>query len=84
MAYRCPRCSSPVKRGSSTTAGAIGGALGALVYAAFGNFQCGSCGPIAKLEFSKEDQNRMVLGSVGLVALAIAVLVLVMVLLGLR
>ena len=67
MAYSCPRCLGVVQRGTSATAGVAGGALGALLYSAFGSFQCKECGPIAKREFAADVQRQMTVGSVGLV-----------------
>ena len=78
MAYQCPRCGGPVQRGSSSTAGVAGGAVGALLYSAFGSPRCKSCGPIARREFSPDVQRQMMLGSVGLVAIAVALFVGVM------
>ncbi len=67
MAYRCPRCEGPVQRGSSTGALWAAGIVGALFYAAFGSFECKSCGKLRKSEFSPEDRNKMLMGSVGLI-----------------
>jgi hypothetical protein len=52
-----------------------GGAVGALLYAAFGSFQCKKCGRIAKREFPPEVQRQMMLGSVGIVVGAVVLLV---------
>lgn len=84
MAYNCPRCGEPVQRGTSSVAGIAGGAVGALLYSAFGSFQGKTCGPIPKKEFSTEDQRKMTLGSVGMVIgslVLIIVLVAVLILL---
>ena len=67
MAYQCPRCGGPVQRGSSTTAAIAGGALGSLLYAAFGSFQCKKCGSIPQREFPPEVRSQMLRGSVALV-----------------
>ena len=77
MAYQCPRCGGPVQRGSSSTAAIAGGILGALLYAAFGSFQCKKCGPIPQSEFPPEVRSQMQRGSL---ALVIGGLVLVVVL----
>lgn len=81
MAYSCPRCGESVKRGTSTTAGLAGGAVGALLYSAFGPFQCKNCGQIPKREFPADVQQRMALGSVAMVATAVGLLIAVIVLL---
>ena len=81
MAYHCPRCGGSVRRGKSQAAGMAGGLVGALLYAAFGAFQCKKCGTIATREFPPEVRQRMVIGSFGLIATAIIVLVLVVCLL---
>ncbi len=84
MAYQCPRCSSPVQRGSNSVAGVVGGAIGGLLYAAFGQFQCKSCGPIPKSEFAPEVQAKMLQGSIVLGLVAVVILVAVIWLLGLK
>jgi hypothetical protein len=81
MAYVCPRCGQPLQRGSSTTAGAVGGLVGALIYAAFGAFQCKGCGPIPRSEFPPEVRSRMTLGSLSLIGVAVALLAAVIYLL---
>jgi hypothetical protein len=81
MAYQCPRCGQPVQRGASPAAGLAGGAVGALLYAAFGSFQCKTCGPIPKKEFPPEVQTKMTLGTLALVGIAIVLLVVVVCLL---
>jgi hypothetical protein len=83
MAYKCPRCGDPVHRGSSSAVQVSAGLVGALIFAAFGSFQCKKCGKIAKSEFSPEDRNKMLVGSVALVGGAILVLIVVIVLLAL-
>ncbi|MBC8106233.1 MAG: hypothetical protein H7Z14_06550 [Anaerolineae bacterium] len=75
MAYHCPRCNAPVRRGSSTAAGIAGGAVGALIFAAFGPFKCKQCGPIAKTEFSPQVRRKMMNGSIAMVAFAIVLLI---------
>lgn len=77
MAYQCPRCGDPVSRSYSTTAQLAGGLVGALFVAAFGSFGCKKCGKIARGEFPADVQNRMMLGSVGMVAGAVVLLVVV-------
>jgi len=77
MAYRCPRCGGEVQRGANAAAGVAGGAVGALLYAAFGSFQCKKCGPIPKREFPPEVRQQMTLGSVGLIVGAIVLIVVV-------
>ena len=81
MAYMCPRCGEPVGRGASKTAGLAGGLVGALLYAAFGSFQCKACGPIARNEFPPDVRSRMVLGSLSLIGIAVVLLVAVIYLL---
>jgi hypothetical protein len=77
MAYQCPRCGGEVQRGSNAAAGVAGGAVGALLYAAFGSFQCKKCGPIPKREFPPEVQQQMTMGSVGLIVGAVVLIVVV-------
>ena len=77
MAYNCPRCGDSVKRGSSTAAQIGGGLVGALIYAAFGAFNCNNCGKLAKSEFPPEDRSKMMMGSIGLVVAAIVLLIVV-------
>ena len=78
MAYECPRCGQPVRRGYSATAQHAAGLIGALFYAAFGSFQCAKCGTIARAEFPSEVRNKMTTGSflmaLGGIALIIVVL----------
>ncbi len=62
-------------------AGAAGGLVGALFYAAFGPFKCKQCGPIARSEFPKDIQSKMTLGSLLLVVTAVVLFVLVIALL---
>jgi hypothetical protein len=81
MAYSCPRCGESVQRGSNPGAAAAGGAVGALIAAAFGSFQCKSCGPIPRREFSPEVRSQMTLGSVGLAVGAVVLLIAAVVLL---
>ena len=83
MAYKCPRCGDPVQRGHSSAAQMSAGLVGALIFAAFGSFQCKKCGKIAKNEFSPEDRNKILVGSVALVGGAILVLIGALVLLAL-
>jgi predicted RNA-binding Zn-ribbon protein involved in translation (DUF1610 family) len=78
MAYRCPRCGGEVQRGANAAAGVAGGAVGALLFAAFGSFQCKKCGTIPKREFPPEVQQQMTLGSVGLIVGAIVLVVVVL------
>ena len=63
MAYECPRCGQPVRRGYSRTAQHVAGLIGALFYAAVGPFQCATCGTVAAREFPPEVRTRMVMGS---------------------
>jgi hypothetical protein len=74
MAYECPRCGESVQRGTNSAAGVAGGAVGALLYSAFGPFQCKKCGPIPRSEFPSDVQRRMTLGSVVLVVVAVGLL----------
>jgi len=80
MAYQCPRCGQAVARGSSSTAGIAGGLVGALLYSAFGGFQCKKCGTIPKKEFPPEVQSKMMVGSLLMVGAAVLLLVGVIVL----
>lgn len=75
MAYKCPRCGGSVNRGGSAIAGAAGGAVGALLFSAFGRFQCKKCGAITKREFPPDVQRKMALGSVAIVAIAVVLFV---------
>jgi len=77
MAYQCPRCGGKVQRGSSTTATAGAGLVGALFYAAFGSFQCPKCGKISGSEFPPEARTKMLLGSMAMVAGAIILVIFV-------
>jgi hypothetical protein len=81
VAYKCPRCDGPVRRGASTTAGIAGGAVGGLLYAAFGSFHCEKCGPVPRSEFPPEVRTRMALGSLAMVLIALVLLIGVIVLL---
>jgi hypothetical protein len=74
MAYVCPRCGGPVSRGGSSTAAAVGGAVGALIAGAFGAFTCKECGKIPRREFPPEARRRMTLGSLLMVGIALALL----------
>ena len=80
MDYKCPRCGDPVQRGSSAAAGVAGGAVGALLYGAFGPFQCKKCGSIPKSEFPEDVRSQMTRGSIGMVVIAVIVLVAAIVL----
>ena len=75
MAHTCPRCSGPVQRGYSGSAQLAAGLVGALFYAAFGAFQCKSCGKIARDEFPPEVRTKMTLMSLVLIAGAVAILI---------
>jgi hypothetical protein len=77
MAYQCPRCGQNVERASNPGAAVAGGLVGALLYGAFGSFQCRQCGPIAKEEFPPEVQEKMWVGSAAMIAGAVALLVIV-------
>jgi hypothetical protein len=52
--------------------------VGALIYSAFGGFECPSCGKIPRREFPKEVQSQMMMSSlmmvVGAVVLVVAVI----------
>lgn len=78
MAYECPRCGEPVRRGYSSTAQHAAGLIGALFYAAFGSFQCAKCGTIASSEFPSDIRGRMAIGSFLIVVAAIALLAIVL------
>jgi hypothetical protein len=83
MAYKCPRYGDNVQRGSNAAAGIAGGAVGALLYAAFGSFQCKKCGTIPRREFPTEVQRQMMLGSLGIIAFAIVLLLVAIVVIAL-
>ena len=72
MAYKCPRCGAPVKRGHSGGAQAAAGLVGALFCSAFGSFVCKKCGKIPRKEFPAEIQSKMATGSIVMVIAAIA------------
>jgi hypothetical protein len=74
MAYQCPRCGQPVRRGYSSTAQHVAGLIGALFYAAFGLFQCAKCGTIASNEFPTEVRKKMATGSFIMVTSAIVLI----------
>lgn len=82
MAYQCPRCGGPVQRGYSAGAQMAAGLLGALFTAAFGSFQCRTCGAISRGEFPPQDRERMTAGSVFLALGGVALLVVVLCLIG--
>ena len=71
MAYHCPRCGQPVRRGYSSTAQHVAGLIGALFYAAFGSFQCPKCGTLARSEFPPDVRAKMDKGSFVMVLSAI-------------
>lgn len=77
MAYQCPRCGDLVSRKRSATAQIAGGLIGALFVAAFGSFRCQKCGKIPHAEFPAETQNRMRLGSLGLIGGGVLLLVVI-------
>lgn len=78
MPYKCPRCGNPVQRGYSSTAQISAGLVGALFYAAFGSFQCKTCGKIKRSEFSAEDRTKMVTWDIIMVISALAILVTIL------
>lgn len=80
MAYACPRCGSPVHRGRSRAAGFAGGIAGALIFAAFGSFQCQKCGKIPTNEFPPDVQTKARLNSVLMIGGAVLLIVVVVVL----
>jgi hypothetical protein len=77
MAYACPRCGKPVKRGENKVAGFTGGLAGALLAAAFGSFQCAGCGKIPTKEFPAEVRSKARLGSLAMVIGALLLIVFV-------
>ena len=81
MAHKCPRCGEPVQRGYSGTAQATAGLVGALFYAAFGAFECKTCGKIGRNEFPVEVRNKMAVTTLVLTVCAIVVAVGVILLL---
>ena len=72
MAYQCPRCNRPVRRGSSPS-GVSGGLFENLLCSAMGSFDCPQCGPIMQDEFPPEVQRKMAGGSIALIAVAATV-----------
>jgi hypothetical protein len=72
-----------VQRGSNAAAGLAGGAVGALLYSAFGSFQCKKCGAIPKREFPPDVQQKMTLGSIGIVVGAVVLLIVAIVVIAL-
>lgn len=76
MACACPRCGARADRGSNTVAGVAGGAVGAMLYSAFGPLRCGACGPIARHEFPPAVRRQIARGSVVIVVVAVALLAL--------
>jgi len=64
MAYQCPRCGQPVRRGYSKTAQHTAGLIGALFYAAFGSFQCAKCGAVQEVNSRRKSEPRWPTGSV--------------------
>jgi H+/Cl- antiporter ClcA len=60
----------------SNTAGVLGGLVGVLFSAATGGFECRGCGPIDKSEHSPQTRQKMLMGSILMIAIAIAVIVL--------
>ena len=77
MAYKCPQCGQPVKRGHSSKAQIGAGLVGVLFYAAFGSFECEGCGKITRSEFPPEVRRKMAVGSISLAIGAIVLLVFV-------
>jgi len=70
MAYQCPRCNGEVTRGSSSSAWALGGLVGVLLFSAFGSMRCERCGPIPRSEFPPEVRTEMLVGTLAYVAVA--------------
>ena len=75
MAHACPRCGKPVQRGYSSGAQFTAGLVGALFYAAFGPFQCATCGKIPTSEFPPEVRRNIILTSAGLAVAGVVLLV---------
>ncbi len=75
MAYKCPRCSAEVSRGTSRGVTAAAGLVGALFYMAFGAFRCPKCGKIPRSEFSSDDRAKMTRGTLILIVVAVALAV---------
>jgi hypothetical protein len=70
-----------VQRGSNAGVAVAGGLIGALIYSAFGSFQCKQCGAIPRSEFPPEVRQKMMTGSVMLIVGAVGALLLLIVLL---
>ena len=81
MAYQCPRCGQDVSRASSPAAAVAGGLVGSLLYGALGLFECRQCGSIAEEEFPPEVRKQMMVGSIGMVAVAVTLFAIVVVVL---
>jgi endogenous inhibitor of DNA gyrase (YacG/DUF329 family) len=78
VAYKCPRCANDVSRHSSSGAQAAAGIVGLLFAAAFGPFNCKSCGKIGFGEFPSDVRTKMTLGSIGMVLGAVVLLVVIL------
>ncbi len=81
MAHKCPRCGSPIVR-SAPVGCVFMGPVGVL----FGGglcpvFRCKSCGQIPRAEFPAETRSRMLMTSLGLVAIGVGIIALAIVLL---
>jgi hypothetical protein len=49
------------------------GLVGALIYAAFGAFECKKCGKVPRSEFPSDIQIKMALGTLAMVTIAVAI-----------
>ena len=79
MAYKCPRCGGPVKRGPSGVV-RVGGVVGSLFNASLGSLRCAKCGKIKRSEFPQEAQRKMTRGTLLLLIPAVLLLLVVLVL----
>ena len=77
MEYRCPRCDMRVERQDNNKwAWKVGGIAGSLLFSAFAKFVCKKCGKIAKSEFPKDVQKKMIEGSTLTIFIAILIFVI--------
>lgn len=77
MAYQCPRCGQEVQRGSSAMPVLLGGVVGAVLFSAFGSFECWQCGKISKQEFPPSVRAQITTNAVVLIGGAVALAVVV-------
>jgi hypothetical protein len=81
VAYTCPKCGGQVQRKSSTAAGAAGGLVGALLFAAFAGLECGSCGKISTRDFPGDVRRKIRMRTVAMVVGALVISVVAVIVL---